>query len=132
MSKCPFSNLLDPDTYAEGMPYQELKEIRDAGPVVRMDDPLTGIPYWAVTRIVDMDFVSKNPALFSSEVHGAFPMEMDDLALEMQRNTIINMEPPRHQKVRRIVRNAFTPKRVDSYEPKFREHARAIVDAVGG
>jgi cytochrome P450 len=28
------------------------------------------------------------------------------------------------------VRNAFTPKRVESYEPKFREHARRIVDAV--
>jgi cytochrome P450 len=40
------------------------------------------------------------------------------------------MDPPLHQKVRRIVRNAFTPKRVESYEPKFREHAKRIVDAV--
>lgn len=132
MSQCPFANLLDPDTYKDGMPYQLLREIRHAGPVVKMEDPLTGVPYWAVTRIEDMDFVSKNPALFSSEVHGAFPMEMEESSLEMQRNTIINMDPPRHQKVRRIVRNAFTPKRVDSYEPKFREHARAIVDAVAG
>jgi cholest-4-en-3-one 26-monooxygenase len=40
------------------------------------------------------------------------------------------MDPPLHQKVRRIVRNAFTPKRTESYAPKFREHARRIVDAV--
>ena len=45
-------------------------------------------------------------------------------------HTIINMDPPQHQKVRRIVRNAFTPKRVESYAPKFREHAKRIVDAV--
>lgn len=130
MSQCPFSNLLDPDTYKDGMPYEMLREIRQAGPVVKMDDPITGVPYWVVTRIKDMDFVSKNPKLFSSAARSAFPMEMDEFTVEMQQNTIINMDPPRHQKVRRIVRNAFTPKRVDSYEPSFREHARRIVDDV--
>ena len=130
MSQCPFANLLDPDTYAEGMPYDTLKEIRTAGPVVKLEDPLTSVPYWAVTRQAEMDFVSKNPKLFSSAARSAFPMEMDETTVEMQQNTIINMDPPLHQKVRRIVRNAFTPKRVESYEPKFREHAKRIVDAV--
>ena len=130
MSQCPFANMLDPDTYKDGMPYDTLREIREAGPVVKMDDPITGVPYWLVTRIKDIDEVSKNPKLFSSEQRGAFPMEMEEESLEMQKNTIINMDPPRHQKVRRIVRNAFTPKRVDSYEPVFRKHAREIVDAV--
>ena len=106
MTRCPFANLLDPDTYKDGMPYQTLREIRD------------------------IDYVSKNPTLFSSAARSAFPMEMDEFTVEMQQNTIINMDPPRHQKVRRIVRNAFTPKRVDSYEANFRQHARAIVDAV--
>ena len=130
MGQCPFSNLLDPDTYAEGMPYQMLKEVRDAGPVVRMEDPITGVPYWVVTRREELDYISKNPTLFSSAARSAFPMEMDESSVEMQQNTIINMDPPQHQKVRRIVRNAFTPKRVESYEPKFREHAKRIVDAV--
>jgi cytochrome P450 len=130
MSQCPFANLVDPDTYAEGMPYDRLKEIRDAGPVVKLEDPITGVPYWAVTRIKDMDAVSKNPALFSSAAKSAFPMESDESMVEMHQNTIINMDPPKHQKVRRIVRNAFTPKRVESYAAKFREHAKRIVDAV--
>ena len=132
MSQCPFANLLDPDTYKDGMPYQTLKEIREAGPIVKIDDPLTGIPYWAVTRIEEMDFISKNPKLFSSSARLAFPMEMEEDIAAVQRSTIINMDPPIHQKVRRIVRNAFTPKRVDSYEPNFRKHAREIVDAVAG
>ena len=130
MSQCPFSNLLDPDTYKDGMPYQGLKQIREAGPIVKIEDPITGIPYWAVTRIEEMDFISKNPKLFSSAARSAFPMEMDEFTVEMQKNTIINMDPPIHQKVRRIVRNAFTPKRVDSYEADFRKHAKDIVDAV--
>ena len=130
MSQCPFANLLDPDTYAHGMPYQMLKDMRETGPVLRMEDPLTGVPYWVVTRIAELDYVSKNPALFSSAEKSAFPMEADESMVEMHQNTIINMDPPRHQKVRRVVRNAFTPKRVESYEPKFREHARKIVDNV--
>ncbi len=130
MNQCPFANLLDPDTYAQGMPYEKLKEIRNAGPIVKMEDPTTGIPYWAVTRQEAMDFISKNPKLFSSAERLAFPMELPDYTLEPQRMAIINMDPPEHQKVRRIVRNAFTPKRVESYEAKFREHARQIVDAV--
>lgn len=131
MSQCPFANLLDPDTYAEGMPYQKLREIREAGPVVHMEDPLTGVPYWVVTRREDLDLVSKNPSLYSSAARSAFPMEYDQEMVDgIHANTIINMDPPLHQKVRRIVRNAFTPKRVESYEAKFREHARRIVDAV--
>ena len=78
MSQCPFANMLDPDTYKDGMPYDTLRDIRAAGPVVKMDDPITGVPYWLVTRIKDIDEVSKNPALFSSEQRGAFPMEMEE------------------------------------------------------
>ena len=40
------------------------------------------------------------------------------------------MDPPRHQKVRRIVREAFTPKRVNTYEPAFRAHAKQIIDRI--
>jgi cytochrome P450 len=131
MSGCPYANLLDPDTYAQGMPYQKLKEIRDAGPVVKQDDPITGIPYWTITRQIELDEVSKNPKLYSSAERSPFPMEFDDwLITDVHRKTIIGMDPPEHQVVRRIMRNAFTPKNVDSYEPKLREHARRIVDAV--
>ena len=131
MDQCPFANLLDPGTYAEGMPYGKLAEIRESGPVVKLEDPITRVPYWVVTRIAEMDTVSKNPTLFSSAARSAFPMEYDqDMVDNIHCHTIINMDPPQHQKVRRVVRNAFTPKRVESYAPKFREHAKRIVDAV--
>jgi cholest-4-en-3-one 26-monooxygenase len=40
------------------------------------------------------------------------------------------MDPPRQMKSRKIVRATFTPRAVDSYEARFREHARNIVDKV--
>ncbi|ROS01921.1 cholest-4-en-3-one 26-monooxygenase [Sinobacterium caligoides] len=130
MNTCPFSNALDPETFAEGMPYQELKEIRAAGPILRMEDPITDIPYWLVTQRKELDFVSKNPKLFSSAENLAFPMEMDDDIKFMLQQQIINMDPPNHQKYRKIIRRAFTPAAVDSYEPAFRAHAERILDAV--
>jgi cytochrome P450 len=133
MSQCPFANLIDPDTYAGGMPYAELARVRAAGPVVHFEDPRTGVPYWAIVRQEELDFVSKHPAIFSSAERSPFPAEYPQEQVEqIHRKTIIGMDPPLHQKVRRIVRAAFTPKAVDSYEPVFREHARRIVDAVAG
>ncbi|MBW2941884.1 cytochrome P450 [Zhongshania sp. CAU 1632] len=131
MSQCPFANLLNPDTYAQGMPYKSLKDIRQHGPVVKIEDPLTDVPYWAVVGQQELDFVSKNPALFSSAKRTAFPMEIPQDEVDfIHCHTIINMDPPRHQKVRRIVREAFTPKRVNSYEPAFRAHAKQIIDRI--
>jgi len=114
------------------MPYRELTEIRrDGGPLVKMDDPITGVPYWAVLGREEMDAISKNPKVFSSAERTGFPMEMEHGLVEsIMRLQIINMDPPDHVKYRKIVRRAFTINAVNSYRPKFEEHARRIVDAV--
>lgn len=132
MNECPFVNLLDNDTYAQGMPYDELARIRAAGPIVKMEDPNTGIPYWAVVRREALDFVSQNPQLFSSAARGPFPMETadGDNAEMMAENFIINMDPPRHMKYRKVVRDAFTPRAVAAFEPRLREMAKSIIDNV--
>ncbi len=136
MSECPFANfqnMIDPDTYANGMPYDELARIRQSGPIHWMDDPTMGVPYWLVTGREEIDFISKNPALFSSEERTALADEHSVEDVEnIHRHMTINMDPPRQLKSRKIVRATFTPKAVDSYEERFREHARNIVDRVAG
>ncbi len=134
MSECPFAdfrNMIDPDTYAEGMPYDELAKIRASGPIHYMDDPTMGIPYWLVTGREEIDTISKQPLVFSSEARSALADEYTEEEMEtIHRNMTINMDPPRQLKSRKIVRASFTPRAVDSYEARFREHARNIVDAV--
>lgn len=133
MSECPFANfpnMIDPDTYVNGMPYETLREIRESGPVHWMDGSYMGVPYWLVTGRDEIDFISKNPQLFSSEERTALSEEWDEDMMPIHNQMIINMDPPRQLKYRRIVRAAFTPRAVDSYEQRFREHARRIVDAV--
>ena len=134
MSQCPFadfSNMIDPDTYADGMPYEELARIRKSGPIHYMEDPTMGVPYWLVTGRDEIDFISKNPMLFSSEARTALADEHTQEDVEnIHRHMIINMDPPRQLKYRKIVRATFTPRAVDSYEDRFRQHARNIVDKV--
>jgi cytochrome P450 len=134
MSQCPFANLLSLDTYQNGMPYEELARIRAQGSMMYMEDPENGVPYWAVVKRDALDFVSQNPDLFSSNLQGAFPMEVHESEKEiqaiMQENIIISMDPPKHMKYRKIVRDAFTPKAVNNMETWLRASARAIIDRV--
>ena len=132
--RCPFanfSNMVDPNTYANGMPYDELKRIRDAGSIHYMNDPTMGVPYWLVTGRDEIDFISKNPKLFSSEARTALAEELSQEDVEnIYRHMTINMDPPRQMKSRKIVRATFTPNAVNSYKQRFRQHAKRIVDQV--
>ncbi|MEZ5501390.1 MAG: cytochrome P450 [Halioglobus sp.] len=134
MSQCPFANfpnMIDPETYVNGMPYETLAEIRRSGPVHYMDGSYQGVPYWLITGRDEIDFISKHPKLFSSEARSAIAEEMPEEELELiHRNMTINQDPPRQMKSRKIVRATFTPGAVDSYEPSFRQHARNIIDRV--
>jgi cytochrome P450 len=134
VSQCPFAdftNLIDPDTYAQGVPYDELERIRQSGPVHYMEDPTRGVPYWLVTGREEIDYISKHPKLFSSEARSAIADEYSEEDMEnIQRHMTINMDPPRQLKSRKIVRATFTPRAVESYAARFREHARNIVDNV--
>lgn len=131
MSSCPFTNLLDPDLFVNGNHHDAMLEVREqGGKVVKIDDPITGIPYWAIQGREEVDYICKNPLLFSSEEATAIPMEIDRGDLEKQRLMLVNIDPPRHNKLRRIARSAFSPATVESYEDKFRQYAKEIVDTV--
>ena len=132
MSQCPYTNLLDPDLYAAGNHHRKLQQLREQADaaIIKIDDPLMGVPYWAVLEREYADYIAKNPAIFSSEKRLIVPAEYDDDTIAMQTNMLVNMDPPKHGKYRRIARNAFTPKAVESYKAKFADYAKEIVDAV--
>ncbi len=134
MSQCPFAkfpNMIDPATYENGMPYDVLRQIRESGPVHWMDGSYEGVPYWLVTGRDEIDFISKNPGIFSSEEKTALAEEWSEEEIKgIHNHMIINVDPPRHLNYRKIVRASFTPKAVGSYEARFRQHARNIVDRV--
>ena len=131
MSECPFANLMDPEFLGNGFDAEAIANIRSAGPAVKIDDPLTGVPYWAVTRHAAIDFVSKNNDLFSSRRRSALPMEFDqEMVDNVHARMFINLDPPENLDYRKLIRDHFSPAAVATYEPRAREHARRIVDRV--
>jgi cytochrome P450 len=127
MTGCPHIDLTSPDTYQGDLPREAFKYLRNNEPVYWHEDPAEGVGFWAITRHEDLDFVSKNPALFSSAEKTCMLHESDPEMIQLMNNQIINMDPPDHLKYRRLVRKAFTPKNVDSYGNRFREVAQDIV-----
>lgn len=135
MTGCPHIDLINPDTYRGGLPRDMFRYLRNEAPVYWHEGTADHPGYWVVSRRAELDFVSKNPKLFSSHARTCMlhePASEEDLA--MMRLLMINMDPPQHLKYRRLVRSAFTPAKVESYRPRFEAIARDIVAkaVVGG
>jgi len=111
-----------------GQPREMYRYLRNEAPVYWHEDKEQGVGYWAITRQEDLDYVSKNPKLFSSHARSCLRQESEDEQLDLMRTMLINMDPPRHLNYRRLVRSAFTPRAVDAYEERFSTVAAEIVE----
>jgi cytochrome P450 len=87
-----------------------------------------GPGFWSVTRYADVLHVSRNPQLFVSG-RGTNIADMPVELLEFF-GSMINMDAPRHTKLRLIVNRGFTPRMVAHTEEIVRDKARRIVDAI--
>jgi methyl-branched lipid omega-hydroxylase len=87
-----------------------------------------GPGFWAATSYEAVWQVSRSPELFVSG-KGANIADMPIELLEFF-GSMINMDAPRHTKLRLLVNKGFTPRMVGRVETMVRERARAIVDAV--
>ncbi|MFP6598988.1 MAG: cytochrome P450 [Deltaproteobacteria bacterium] len=131
--KCPFQfELMDPVRMSRGVPFVDFRTLREKCPVALQEATEHSPEFWAVTRREDVDYISKNPAKFSSSANLAHPSppDADAGALEIMRQLIINMDPPGHTQYRKVVKNAFTMNAVDALEPMMREFASGIIDRV--
>ncbi len=86
-----------------------------------------GDGYYAFVSHADVSEASRQPELFSS-ARGATSIE--DLPVEFNEyfGSMINMDDPRHARLRRIVFRAFTPKMIKKFEEDVQRTAAGIVD----
>jgi methyl-branched lipid omega-hydroxylase len=110
--------------------YAELRALPEQPPFFGppespFDTPETG--YYALVRHADVVEASRNPEVFSS-VPGA--TSLIDLPVEFNEyfGSMINMDDPRHARLRRIVSRAFTPKMIKKFEEDVQRTAAEIVD----
>jgi cholest-4-en-3-one 26-monooxygenase len=133
-ARCPIDlDLVDPDTFATGLPLDAFATMRDQAPVFWHDQPgAWGEGFWVVTRLEDVREVSRTPEVFSSYARGALLTLGDQVdeeaALALTRQLMLNMDPPEHGAYRQIVQRAFNPRTIRALEARLQEFADDIVD----
>ena len=129
-------DLSDPEFWLAPRPFREgaFKTLRDTpGPVHYDEREIPDLPfppgpgYWALTRHDDIWHVSRNPKLFCSGQGGS---NIGDLPQEMSEffGSMINMDDPKHFRLRSIVSKGFTPREITAVEDVVKTKANEIID----
>jgi cytochrome P450 len=128
--------VFDPASYVAGVPFDALARLRREHPVAWVEEiPVLGWPegpgFWLVLRHADVESVLRRPNLFSSAL-GATQIRdpATAQALAYVRRMMLNMDPPEHSRLRRLLSRSFTPRAVAQLERRIRGHARSICDRV--
>ena len=86
-----------------------------------------GPGYYALVRYADVVDASRHPDIFCS---GKGATNIADLPAEFNEyfGSMINMDAPRHARLRRIVSKAFSPRMIAKFEDDVRRAAATVVD----
>ena len=137
LSRVPLSDidLSDPEFWLQDRSFREgaFKTLRDESPFQFFDERVIedapfppGPGYRAITRHDDIWHISRNPQLFCSGKGsniGDLPVEMNEFF-----GSMINMDDPKHFRLRNIVSRGFTPKEITRVERQVIERAAKLVN----
>jgi len=126
--------VFDPSTYVSGVPFDALARLRSHAPAVWVDETAVlgwpaGPGFWLVLRHGDVESVLSRPQLFSSWLGGTQTRDpATPQALRYVRQMMLNMDPPGHSRLRRLLSRSFTRRAVAQLDDRIRGHVRAICD----
>ncbi|MEZ0065816.1 cytochrome P450 [Streptacidiphilus sp. MAP12-20] len=110
-------------------PYAVYRGLHEVGPVHRIAGT-DGLPAWLVTGYDDVRQALGDPRL-SLDKRNAAPGGYRGLALPPALDAnLLNMDPPDHTRIRRLVAQAFTPRRVEQLRDPTRKTADQLLDAI--
>jgi cytochrome P450 len=110
-------------------PHTVYAALRTTAPVCPMKPP-HGIDTFLVTRYDDARAALADPRL-SKDMYGAmdaYRRIFGDSSVALDDN-MLNSDPPKHTRLRRLVSAEFTPRRVEALRPRVREVVDALLDA---
>jgi cytochrome P450 len=95
-------------------PFPTYRWLRASAPVYRVP----GQPFWVLTRHADVQRALREHASFSS-----------DLGAELPIMSLVVLDPPDHDRLRRVVSRAFTPRAIEALAPRVEEIAEELLAA---
>ncbi|WP_328870600.1 cytochrome P450 [Streptomyces sp. NBC_00287] len=111
-------------------PYDVYRRLRESAPAHRIAGT-DGNPAWIVTRYEDVRAALADPRLSLDKRHAA-PGNYRGFALPPALDAnLLNMDPPDHTRIRRLVVRAFTARRVEQLRAPIRQTADRLLDALG-
>ena len=112
--------------WEQGPPHDLFTRLRRDAPVhwSPLGDHPDEAGFWSITRAADLRAISLDHETYSSEVGGVLVLDDFGIPLEAQRQQMISMDPPRHDRLKALFQRGFTPKRIAEHT----ERIRAIVN----
>ena len=108
-------------------PYETYRWLRDEAPAYRNEQ----YGFWALSRFDDVVAAHRDWRTFSSE-HGLTIDQLTDPDANVKGQSIIMMDPPDHDRMRKLVSRAFTPRAITRMEPVAHDVITKYLDAVQG
>ncbi|QDQ11980.1 cytochrome P450 family protein [Streptomyces spectabilis] len=114
-------------------PYPAYAWLREHAPVTKRRLP-SGVEAWLVTRYADArqaladQRLSKNPAHHDEPAHAKGKTGIPGERKAELMTHLLNIDPPDHTRLRRLVSKAFTPRRVAEFESRVQELTDQLID----
>ncbi|WP_427889517.1 cytochrome P450 family protein [Kribbella sp. GL6] len=103
------------------------EDLASTGPVQRFT-MFTGVPVQLVTGYAETRELLAHPDVVRSSMEGPHrDAVMDDLIASTELH-MLNLNPPDHTRLRKLVAAAFTRRRIEALEPRIRELAAGLLD----
>ncbi|MDX6738920.1 cytochrome P450 [Actinocorallia sp. A-T 12471] len=114
-----------------GTPHEQWTWLRHNDPVHWHYDPDPSVPgFWAITKLEDIVYVSRNPDLFSAALRTSMFQEMTPEDLALQQQMMLFMDPPKHTRQRSYVNRGFTPRMINRLREHIEEITHRLIDDV--
>jgi linalool 8-monooxygenase len=123
-------DLSEADEFEAGPPHEIFKRMRADAPV-HFNHSRDEADFWSITRHADVMAVTGDEVTFSSASPIAFMHdEKSIIPIEVLQGMMVNMDPPKHSRYRKVVRASFTPKAMAQFEPTIRALCTELVDNI--
>ncbi len=126
--------MIERPLWVEGPPHELFARMRSECPV-HWSGGVSEFPaehgFWSVTRADDIHMVSRDWRTYSSEIGGVVAV-MTVFPLELSQAMFIGMDPPKHDRLKKLFQAGFTPKRIAAHEPRIRAIVTEVLDRLEG
>ena len=119
-------DLSDVGLFARGTPHGVFRRLRRENPIY-WNEQADGSGFWALTRYADVLAASRDSQTFSAERRGIMIFD-ESFETSGRERMMIEIDPPRHTRLRALVNRGMTPRRILELEEFARRSFAGVLE----